>query len=444
MPKIQAIGAMEVLDSRGNPTIYTKTVLNDGSIGVSYVPSGASAGKYEALELRDGDPKRYNGKGVLKAIENIRQKIAPAIVGIEIEDFRSVDQKMIQLDGTANKSNLGGNTTLAVSISVTEAIAKSKKVELFAYLAGFFGLPEAATSLQAGQIDGYVLPLPYMNILNGGKHAVGSTDFQEFMVIPVKFPSFAEALRAGTEVYFALGKILLERNYQPLVGDEGGFAPSLFSNEQAMELLMMAIKEANYVPGEDIFIGLDPAASRFFYQDVYQLHRENRTFTTDELIDFYKVWIEKYPIISLEDGLNEDDWPGWQRLTAEVGGHVDIIGDDLYTTSQARLQTGITKHASNSILIKPNQIGTLSETIETINFARENNIKFMISHRSGENEDTFIADLAVAAGGGMIKAGAPCRSERTSKYNRLMEIEDMLGKKAKLATRDVSQNTGLQ
>lgn len=433
MPKIQAIGAMEVLDSRGNPTIYTKTVLDDGSVGVGYVPSGASTGKYEALELRDGDPKRYNGKGVLKAIENIRQKIAPALVGMEVEDFRPADQKMIQLDGTTNKGNLGGNATLAVSISVAEAIAQSKKTELFAFLAGYFG-----------QTQSYSIPLPYLNILNGGKHALGSTDFQEFMIVPLKFPSFTEALRAGTEVYFALGKLLLERNYQPLVGDEGGFAPSLFSNEQAMELLMMAIKEANYAPGEDIFIGLDPAASRFFYQDIYQLHRENRTFTTDELIDFYKVWIEKYPIISLEDGLNQDDWQGWQRLTAEIGGHVDIIGDDLYTTSKTRLQTGITQHASNAILIKPNQIGTLTETIETINFAKQNNIKFMVSHRSGENEDTFIADLAVAAGGGMIKAGAPCRSERTSKYNRLMEIEAILGEKAKLATRDTSQNTGLQ
>lgn len=433
MPKIQAIGAMEVLDSRGNPTVCTKTVLDDGSVGVGYVPSGASTGKYEALELRDGDPKRYNGKGVLRAVQNIRDIIAPALIGTDAQDFRPADQKMIQLDGTANKAKLGGNAILSVSISLAEAIAKSQKLELFTFLSSYFG-----------NINDLTIPLPYLNILNGGKHAVGSTDFQEFMIVPVKFKSFAEALRAGTEVYFALGKILLERNYQPLVGDEGGFAPSLFSNEQAMELLMMAIKEANYSPGEDIFIGLDPAASRFFYQDLYQLHRENRTFTTDELIDFYKVWIEKYPIISLEDGLNQDDWSGWQRLTAEIGKNIDIIGDDLYTTSKTRLQTGIAQRVSNSILIKPNQIGTLSETIETINFAKQNNIKYMISHRSGENEDTFIADLAVAAGGGAIKAGAPCRSERTSKYNRLMEIEAMLGEKAKLATRDTSENTGLQ
>ncbi|MCX6810931.1 MAG: phosphopyruvate hydratase [Candidatus Berkelbacteria bacterium] len=433
MAKIQNITPLEVLDSRGNPTIYAKTILDDGSIGVGYVPSGASTGKYEALELRDKDPKRYDGKGVLTAIKNITDIITPAIVGIEIEDFRTVDEKMIQLDGTPNKSKLGGNATLAISISVADALAKSKKTEMFAYLAPYFG-----------QAQSYTLPLPYFNILNGGKHAVGSTDFQEFMIVPVKFANFAESYRAGTEIYHALGKILLERNYQPLVGDEGGFAPSLFSNEQAMELLMMAIKDAGYAAGEEVFIALDPAASRFFYQDVYQLHRENRTFTGDELIDFYKTWVEKYPIISIEDGLDEDDWKGWQRLTAELGSRLDIIGDDLYTTNATRLKTGIAQHASNAILIKPNQIGTLSETIATINFAKQSGIKYMISHRSGENEDTFIADLAVAAGGGMIKSGAPCRSERTSKYNRIKEIEMMLGTNAKLATRDVSQNTGLQ
>jgi len=433
MAKIKNIIPLEVLDSRGNPTIYVKTILEDGSVGVGYVPSGASTGKYEAVELRDKDPKRYDGKGVLAAIKNISDVISPAIIGVEIDDFRTVDEKMIQLDGTPNKSRLGGNATLAVSISVADALAKSKKTEMFAYLTPYFG-----------QVQSYTLPLPYFNILNGGKHAVGSTDFQEFMVVPVKFANFTESYRAGTEIYHALGKILLERNYQPLVGDEGGFAPSLFSNEQAMELIMMAIKDAGYAAGEEVFIALDPAASRFFYQDVYQLHRENRTFTGDELIDFYKTWVDKYPIISIEDGLDEDDWKGWQRLTAELGSRLEIIGDDLYTTNVTRLKTGIAQHASNSILIKPNQIGTLSETIATINFAKQSGIKYMISHRSGENEDTFIADLAVAAGGGMIKSGAPCRTERTSKYNRIKEIEMMLGANAKLATRDVSQNTGLQ
>ena len=434
MAKIKGLTALEVLDSRGNPTTYVKTLLEDGSVGVGYTPSGASTGKYEAVELRDNDPKRYNGKGVTAAVKNIREKIAPAIINKEISDFRAVDQIMIELDGSENKSILGGNATLSVSISVAEALAKSQKTELFLYLAPYFG----------NTSGNYTIPLAYFNILNGGKHAVGSTDFQEFMVVPVRFPNFVEALRAGTEIYHALGKILLERNYQPLVGDEGGFAPSLFSNEQAMELLVMSIKEAGYTPGEQVFIALDPAASRFFYQDVYQLHRENRTFTTDELIDFYKVWSEKYPIISIEDGLYEDDWRGWQRLTAEIGSQIDIIGDDLYTTNEKRLQLGIQQHASNAILIKPNQIGTLSETIETINLAKQNNIKFMVSHRSGENEDTFIADLSVAAGGGMIKAGAPCRSERTSKYNRLLEIEALLGEKAKLATKDTSRNTGMQ
>ncbi|MFA5158417.1 MAG: phosphopyruvate hydratase [Patescibacteria group bacterium] len=432
MAKIKSIYPLEVLDSRGNPTVLVKTTLDDGTVGVGYTPSGASTGKYEALELRDKDEGRYKGKGVLTAIKNIVEIISPAVVGLEIQDFQTVDQKMIALDGTPNKTKLGGNATLAVSISVADALAKSKKNEMFAYLAPYFG-----------QVQTYTIPLPYFNILNGGKHAVGSTDFQEFMVVPVKFPNFAEAYRAGTEIYHALGEILLERNYQPLVGDEGGFAPSLFSNEQAMELLMMAIKDAGYVAGENVFIALDPAASRFFYQNVYQLHRENRTFTGDELIDFYKSWVEKYPIISIEDGLDEDDWKSWQRLTAELGSKLEIIGDDLYTTNKTRLQTGIAQHASNAILIKPNQIGTLSETIETINFAKQNGIKYMISHRSGENEDTFIADLSVAAGGGMIKSGAPCRSERTSKYNRILEISLSLGERGKLASRDTSQNSGM-
>lgn len=433
MAKIQSIDAIEVLDSRGNPTIKAKTVLEDGSVGFGYVPSGASTGKYEALELRDKDEKRYDGKGVLTAIKNISDIIAPTIVGLEFADFREIDKKIIEIDGTENKSKLGGNTTLAVSLSIAEALAKSEKKEMFEFLAKYFA-----------QSENYIIPLPYFNILNGGKHAVGSTDFQEFMIVPVGLTNFAESLRAGAEIYHALGKILLERNYQPLVGDEGGFAPSLFSNEQAMELLMMAIKEAGYLAGENVFIALDPAASRIFYQGVYQLHRENRTFTTDELIDYYKVWVDKYPILSIEDGLDEDDWKGWQRLTAELGNRLEIIGDDIYTTNIKRLQIGIQQKASNAILIKPNQIGTLSETIDTINFAKQNNMKFMISHRSGENEDSFIADLAVAAGGGMIKSGAPCRTERTVKYNRLLEISKILGDKAKLAERDTSQNSGLQ
>lgn len=433
MAKIQSIEALEVLDSRGNPTIKAKVVLEDGSVGFGYVPSGASTGKYEALELRDKDDKRYEGKGVLTAIKNISDIIAPAIVGLEFADFREIDKKIIEIDGTENKSKLGGNATLAVSLSIAEALAKSEKKEMFEFLAKYFT-----------QSENYTIPLPYFNILNGGKHAVGSTDFQEFMIVPVGLVSFAESLRAGTEIYHALGKILLERNYQPLVGDEGGFAPSLFSNEQAMELLMMAIKEAGYLAGENVFIALDPAASRIFYQGVYQLHRENQTFTTDELIDYYKVWVDKYPILSIEDGLDEDDWKGWQRLTAELGNRLEIIGDDIYTTNIKRLQIGIQQKASNAILIKPNQIGTLSETIDTINFAKQNNIKFMISHRSGENEDSFISDLAVAAGGGMIKSGAPCRTERTVKYNRLLEISKILGDRAKLAERDTSQNSGLQ
>jgi enolase len=433
MAKIQRIEALEVLDSRGNPTIKAKTVLEDGSVGFGYVPSGASTGKYEALELRDKDEKRYDGKGVLTAIKNITDIIAPAVTGTEFTDFREIDKRIIEIDGTENKTKLGGNATLAVSLSIAEALAKSEKKEMFEFLAKYFT-----------QAENYIIPLPYFNILNGGKHAVGSTDFQEFMVVPVGMSNFAESLRAGTEIYHTLGRILLERNYQPLVGDEGGFAPSLFSNEQAMELLMMSIKEAGYLAGENVFIALDPAASRIFYQGIYQLHRENRIFSTDELIDYYKVWVDKYPILSIEDGLDEDDWKGWQRMTAELGNRLEIIGDDIYTTNIKRLQIGIQQKTSNAILIKPNQIGTLSETIDTINFAKQNNIKFMISHRSGENEDSFISDLAVAAGGGMIKSGAPCRTERTVKYNRLLEISKVLGERAKLATRDTSQNSGLQ
>lgn len=434
MAKISKVFAEELLDSRGNPNVMAEIVLDDGTVAHGHAPSGASTGKYEAVELRDHDEGRFNGMGVLTAVRNVNEKIAPAIIGMDVNDFRAIDQKIIELDGTPNKANLGANATLAVSIAAATAAAKSAKIELFAYLSQFFGNTTGT----------YTLPIPYFNILNGGKHAVGSTDFQEFMIVPVKFPNFAEAYRAGAEIYHALGKILLERNYQPLVGDEGGFAPSLFSNEQAMELLMMATKEAKYLPGENVFIALDPAASRFYYKNVYQLHRENRTFTTDQLIDYYNVWIEKYPIISIEDGLDEDDWDGWNRFTAANGSKIDLIGDDLYTTNIERLKQGVAHNASNAVLIKPNQIGTLTETINAIAFAKQNNMKFMISHRSGENEDHFIADLAVAAGGGMIKSGAPCRAERTAKYNRILQIEKILAEKGKLAERNTSQNTGLQ
>lgn len=426
MATIKDLKPMEILDSRGNPTVSCAVILDDGTEEVGYVPSGASTGKYEALELRDGDEARYNGWGVLKAINNINSIIKPALIGQDANNQPAIDQKMIQLDGTPNKAKLGANSTLAVSLGIAKAAAKSNKLELFQYIAKLLG--ESPTS--------WILPIPFLNILNGGKHAVGSTDFQEFMLAPIKFDNYSEALRAGTETYHNLGKILDERSYQPLLGDEGGFAPSLFSNEQAMELLLMAIKDANYHAGENIFIALDPAASRFYQDNAYQLHRENRSLTTEEMLDFYIGWTEKFPIVSIEDALAEDDWSGWQELTRRIGNSVELIGDDLYVTNKELLKKGIEHTATTGILIKPNQVGTLSETLETISMAKKAGFKIIVSHRSGETTDTFIADLAVGCGCGVLKSGAPARSERTSKYNRLLEIEKMLGTNAKYASWD--------
>jgi len=432
MSTIKNVFAREVLDSRGNPTIACEVELADGTHSLGFVPSGASTGANEALELRDGDTARFGGKGVLKAISNVNGTIKDAIVGMDAEELKEIDDRMIELDNTPNKSNLGANAILSVSLAVAKAASKSKKMPLYQHLAEMLGR----------KTDQFVIPIPFLNILNGGKHAVGSTDFQEFMIVPVKFPTFRDALRAGSEVYHSLGKILEERNYQPLVGDEGGFAPSLFSNEQAMELLTMAISEADYSPGEDVFIALDPAASRFFEQDIYQLHRENLSLTTQQMIDFYEKWCEKYPIISIEDGLDENDWNGWRDLTQRIGNHVELIGDDLYATNKELLNKGIEYKSSTGILIKPNQIGTLSETLEAIEEAQKNGFKVIISHRSGETEDDFIADLSIACGCGAIKSGAPCRSERTAKYNRLAEIELKLGSKASYAKWDTSDNGG--
>lgn len=433
MAIIKNIEAREILDSRGNPTVACKVELDNEIITTGYVPSGASTGTNEALELRDGDKNRFRGKGVQKAIENVNNIIKDTICGMNPTDLHAIDNKMIALDGTPNKSNLGANAILSVSLAVSKAAAKSLNIPLYQYLC----------DLLEKKNSEFTIPIPFLNILNGGKHAIGSTDFQEFMIAPVKFQNFSEALRAGTEIYHSLGKILEERNYQPLVGDEGGFAPSLFSNEQAMELLMMAISEANYNPGEDVFIALDPAASRFFSEDIYQLHRENLTLTTQQMIDFYKTWTEKYPIISIEDGLDESDWNGWRDLTLRIGERVELIGDDLYATNKELLKKGIEYHSSTGILIKPNQIGTLTETLETIKIAEKAGYKVIISHRSGETEDDFIADLSVACSCGVIKAGAPCRSERTSKYNRLLEIERELGKNAKFASWDTTGNEGI-
>lgn len=423
MAKIKEVSAYEVLDSRANPTVAARVVLEDGSSDTGYAPSGASTGKYEALELHDQDSKRYNGKGVQKAVSNVNDTISKLIIGMDANDQQAIDEKMIEADGTENKSRLGSNSILAVSMAVAKASAWSNKLELYDYLSQLMGSKNGKFSL----------PIPFLNILNGGKHAVGSTDFQEFMIVPVKFESFSKAIQAGCEIYHSLGEILNERSYQPLVGDEGGYAPSLFSNEQAMELLMMAIKEAGYQAGEEIFIALDPAASRFYSEDIYQLHRENRSLTTDEMVAFYETWVEKFPIISIEDGLSEDDWTGWGELTKRIGGRVDTIGDDLYATNKKLLQKGIEHKTTTGILIKPNQIGTLTETVETIRMAKKAGMKSIISHRSGETGDSFIADLAVACNCGVLKSGAPARSERGVKYNRLLEIEARFGETVQFA-----------
>ncbi len=434
MSTIKAIHAREILDSRGNPTVSCEMLLDDQTYAFGFVPSGASTGEAEALELRDGDKKRFNGMGVLKAVENVNTQIADAILGMDIRDLGAIDRKMLEIDGTPNKSKLGANAILSVSLAAAKAGAKNANVPLYQQLANIMGK----------RTDTLTMPLPFCNILNGGKHAVGSTDFQEFMIVPVKFPTFADAIRAAAEVYHALGKILEERNYQPLVGDEGGFAPSLFSNEQAMELLMMAIAEADYHAGEDIFIALDPAASRIYSSDqFYELHRENKSFTTDQMIDFYSTWAEKYPIISIEDPLDQHDWDGWRDMTQRVGNRIELIGDDIYATNKELLKRGIEGKASTGILIKPNQIGTVTEMLETMKLAEDNGFKVIVSHRSGETEDTFIADLAVAAGCGAIKSGATGRSERTAKYNRLTEIEEKNQGTAKLAAWD-TLNTGVQ
>ncbi|MEK9156278.1 MAG: phosphopyruvate hydratase [Patescibacteria group bacterium] len=432
MAKIKDLMAREILDSRGNPTVACEVILDNDAHAIGFVPSGASTGEHEALELRDNDPNRYGGRGVLKAVANVNGPIKSALAGADIGNLAAIDQKMRELDGTPNKSKLGANATLAVSLAAAKAASKSEHLSFYRYLAALLGKPT----------DKITLPIPLLNILNGGKHAVGSTDFQEFMIVPIKFPNFHEAIRVGSEIYHALGKILAERSYQPLVGDEGGFAPALFSNEQAMELLMMAIREANYHAGEDVFIALDPAASRFYSNDLYQLHRENRSMTSQKMTDFYESWIEKYPIVSIEDGLDEGDWEGWQNLTARIGNRVEVIGDDLYATNTELLGRGIDYHASTGILIKPNQIGTLSETLDAIKIAESAGFKVIVSHRSGETEDDFIADLAVAAGCGAIKAGAPCRSDRIAKYNRLMEIEEKEGSNATFATWELPENPG--
>ena len=416
MATIKSVKAREILDSRGNPTIEAEVLLADGAIGIASVPSGASTGKYEAVELRDGDKGRYNGLGVLKAIEHVNSGIASTIVGMSALEQAAIDGKLIELDGTANKSRLGANAILGVSLAVAKAGANFSGLPLYRYLGG---------------AEANLMPIPMLNILNGGKHALGSTDFQEFMIVPVGAETFTKAIQMGSEVYHRLHKVLKDKGLSTNVGDEGGFAPKLSCNKEALELILAAIDLAGYKAGEDLFLALDPAASSFYQDGKYVLAREGVTLTSVGMVDYYASWVSNYPIISLEDGLAEDDWLGWILLMAKLGKEIQLMGDDLYVTSIERLEKGIAEKASNSILIKPNQIGTLSETLTVIKRAQKVGWTAIISHRSGETEDTTIADLSVASGAGFIKAGAPCRGERLAKYNRLLKIEEELGDNAR-------------
>ena len=414
---IQSIRAMEILDSRGNPTLRAFVRLDSGLEVSASVPSGASTGEHEAVELRDGDKKRYGGKGVLKAVENVNKIIAPKLVGQDPSRQAEIDKLMIALDGTPNKGKLGANAILGVSMAVAKAAAATADLPLYAYLGG------------AGAV---CLPVPMMNILNGGKHADNSVDFQEFMAMPVGAPNFAEALRYGAETFHALKKILAKKGYATSVGDEGGFAPNLKSNDEACEVIVEAIQAAGLKPGKDVAIALDPAASSFFENGAYDLAKSGQgKKNSAEMIKLWGGWIKKYPIISIEDGLYENDWDGFKAMTADLGGKIQIVGDDLFVTNTQFVARGIKEKAANAVLIKLNQIGSVTETIETIQMCQKAGWNYVISHRSGETEDAFMADFAVAMGGGQIKTGSACRSERIAKYNRLLEIEAELGKVAR-------------
>ncbi len=414
---IEDVFAREILDSRGNPTVEVDVYLSDGIKGTAAVPSGASTGQHEAVELRDKDARRYGGKGVQKAVANVNDVIAEEIVGLDALNQIEIDRLMVALDGTKNKGRLGANAILGVSLAVARAAAIALDIPLYRYLGG----PSART-----------LPVPMMNILNGGKHALGSSvDMQEFMVMPVGAPSFREGLRWGTEVFHALQGVLHDKGYPTQVGDEGGYAPSLGSNQEAIELILQAIEKAGYDAGDDIFIALDPASSEFYEDGIYNLKGENRTFTPTELISYYENLVAQYPIISIEDGLAEDDWSNWQTLTEQLGDRVQLVGDDLFVTNTAFLERGIQENAGNAILVKLNQIGTLTETFEAVERAHRAGWAAVISHRSGETADTFIADLVVATNAGQIKAGAPSRVDRVEKYNQLLRIEEELEESAR-------------
>lgn len=416
MSSIIDIYAREVLDSRGNPTVEVEVYTEVGAFGSAIVPSGASTGAHEAVELRDGDKSRYLGKGVLGAVENVNTTIADEIVGFDVFDQVGIDNAMIELDGTPNKGKLGANAILGVSIAVAKAAADEMGMELYEYLGG---------------VNGKVLPAPMMNILNGGEHADNNVDIQEFMVMPLGAPNFREALRMGAEVFHSLKSVLKSKGLNTAVGDEGGFAPNLESNEEALETIVEAIKKAGYKPGEDIYLALDVAATEMYEDGKYNFKGEGVVRTTDEMIEYYETLSEKYPIISIEDGLSEDDWDGWEKLTEKLGKKIQLVGDDLFVTNVERLQKGIDLKVANSILIKLNQIGTITETLDAIELAKKHGYTAVVSHRSGETEDTTIADLVVATNAGQIKTGSASRTDRIAKYNRLLRIEDRLGDIAK-------------
>ena len=414
MSEILDVYGREVLDSRGNPTVEVEVVLDDGSFGRAMVPSGASTGAFEAVELRDGDRDRYQGKGVTKAVDHVNKECADAVIGMDAFDQRAVDAALVAADGTANKGGLGANAILGVSLAVARAAAQSTGLELYSYLGG---------------VNGHVLPTPMMNILNGGVHADNNVDFQEYMVMPVGAPSFTEGLRWCAEVYHTLKAVLRESGHATGVGDEGGFAPDLATNEEPLQYIVKAVELAGYRPGDDFMIAMDPATTEFYDAErgVYVLKGEGRELTTDEMIDYWAALVERYPIISIEDGLAEEDWDGWVRLTERLGKRVQLVGDDLFVTNTERLRKGIELGAANAILVKVNQIGTLTESLEAIELAKRAGYACIVSHRSGETEDSTIADLAVAVNAGQIKTGAPCRSDRVAKYNQLIRIEEELG-----------------
>lgn len=415
MTHIEEISAMEILDSRGNPTVEVTVVLANGAAGRAAVPSGASTGKFEAVELRDRDPSRYMGKGVLTAVNHVNEIICKALLGANGLEQMLIDRELERLDGTDNKGHLGANATLGVSLAVAKAAANSLGMPLFRYIGG---------------VSACLLPVPLMNILNGGKHAEDGVDLQEFMIAPVGAASFSEALRWSSEIYHCLKSVLHKKGLGTGIGDEGGFAPSLKANEEALELIVQAVEAAGFKAGNQVALALDPAASEFYEGGKYTLKTENRTLSREEMVDYYSRLVDSYPIISIEDGLAEDDWDGWKVLTDKLGSRIQLVGDDLFVTNTRRIRSGIERGVANAVLIKPNQIGTLTETLDAIGLARENGYACVMSHRSGETEDFTIADLAVATGIGQIKTGAPCRSERTAKYNQLLRIERDLGRTA--------------